>query len=135
MKAARVMLVIVSAVLVASGFHLCSSNRDLEVALGVRKLPSSMREKKVRSSAFTDYSVFAFFRVDPADFASILAARPYKRREFPDGPRNPMKKVFPGLPPFDASDVYEWSTADLQAHCTLWSDAKRSEVFLLYSAD
>ena len=56
---------------VAGWLYLFSPKRDLEVALGMKRLPGSLTNEKVRVDSWQDYSVGAFFEIDPGDMRGL----------------------------------------------------------------
>lgn len=101
--------------------YLFSPKRDLEVALGVKRLPASLKNEKVRVDSWTDYSADAYFEIDPTDMRRLLTVRPYeevvvspilKKKIGEPSPSGPAGfYFFPEVPRFDTKRRWEWEQA------------------------
>jgi hypothetical protein len=120
-------------------FWFLSPSRDLEVALGVKRLPASVHNVDMKVDAWTDYSVRAYFEIDPKDFERLLGVRSYEqvRTEILGIKVASIK----GLASFAraARDMnvdfeYQWKGAK-STSCNLFTDASKRRVVVIYGTD
>lgn len=136
---------VVLAVLAAVGagfFHMTSDRRDLEVALGVNRVPGSLREVEIKTDIWTDYSVYARFRIKPEDLAQLLSARSYEEVKVPEilglnirQFRPPPSDMFPQSPPVEVMNLFEWEREAPFARCQIWVNGDLSAGYIQYSTD
>jgi hypothetical protein len=121
----------IALVCVAGWLHLSSPKRDLEVALGVKRLPASLTYEKVRVDSWQDYSVDAVFEVEPEDMRRLLAARPYTEV------RPPLPaSFFSEVSRFEVKYLFEWQPDQRDfLRCQLWVSGDFSKACLRYLAD
>jgi hypothetical protein len=120
-------------------YVLFPASTDLKVALGVERLPASLKRSHVHTQAFQNYVVCAYFEISPHDFETLLSARTYARRE-PDH-KHVGGAWWPELA-FDAAEMFEWERTVVRgvstqavARCSLYTDAGKTRVYLVYGAD
>jgi hypothetical protein len=126
------------------GLHLSSPKRDLEVALGVKRLPGSLKHERVRTDSWTDYSVDAYFQIHPEDMRRLLTVRPYAEVQAPRTlemeigefrPPTPAS-FFPDVPGFDVKHLLEWQPdPDGFLRCQIWVSGDFTKAYLHYTAD
>ena len=128
----------------AGWLYLTSPKRDLEVALGVKRLPGSLTHEKVRVDSWQDYSVDAFFEADPEDMRRLLAARPYTEFKVPQSLkmeigefRPPLPaSFFPDVPRFEVKHVLECQQErDDFLLCQIWVSGDFSKAYIRYVTD
>lgn len=121
--------------------YLLSSRRDLEVALGTSSLPWSLRNAQVRTDSWTDYSVDAYFEIDPDDMRKLLKNRPYEAAK--RLPRQlggnfaavPGWDYFPEIEPFEVAHVFELERHEPIFVSRIWLNKDYSKACIRYSVD
>lgn len=128
---------------VAGWLYLTSPKRDLEVALGAKRLPRSLRQEKVRVDSWQDYSVDAFFEVAPDDLRGLLALRAYSEVEAPKilglaiGEFRPPlpASYFSDVPSFEVKHLFEWQPNPNDfLSCQIWVSGDFTKAYIRYSA-
>jgi len=129
---------------VAGWLHVTSPKRDLEVALGVERLPGSLMHEKVRVDSWQDYSVDGFFEADPEDMRRLLAARPYTEVKVPQSLKMEIGEFrpplpassFPDVPRFEVKHVLECQQeTDDFLLCQIWVSGDFSKAYIRYATD
>ena len=137
----RWIIVAILAVLAAGIIYLLSSRRDLEVALGVKSLPWSLRNAQVRTDGWTDYSVNAYFEIGPDDMRELLKKRPYEEaKRLPASAggnfaRIPRWSFFPDTEPFEVSQVFELETHEPIFVSRIWVNEDYTKAYVEYGVD
>ena len=134
----RIIIAAVVAASLAAAQYLLSDRRDLEAALKVDRLPWSVRNEAVRIDSWTDYSVAAYFEVDPEDLRQLLTRRPYveatPHAEFGFLSKPPFD-FFPERERFKVAHLFEWETEEPFAACSIWTNAECTKAFVSYVVD
>ncbi len=117
----------------------CKSEDDgresLKLALGLRALPSSVKNVRYGEDAWTDYIVHVYCEVAPSDFAALLSGRGLKKSDYQPAPYRIQPPAYAKkIPAFTAVETYHWSGGGL-TDCTLVTNAKHDRVYVVYGAD
>ncbi|MEK7951207.1 hypothetical protein [Luteolibacter soli] len=126
--------------------YLFSPKRDLEVALGVKRLPGSLKHERVRVDNWTDYLVDSYFEIDPADMRCLLAVRPYEEVVTPSILKTKIRAApsskpagfyfFPEVPRFETKHRWEWEPTPGVAdspRCEISVSEDFSKAYIQYS--
>jgi hypothetical protein len=113
--------------------------------LGVKPLPGSLKNEKVRVDSWTDYSADAYFEIDPAEMRRLLTLRPYEEVVIPSilrkkiGERSPSGPAgfyfFPEVPRFEPKHRWEWEQApwlDDSPRCEISVSEDFSKAYIHY---
>ena len=128
-------------VLAAGMCYLMSSRRDLEVALGTSSLPWSLRNAQVRTDPWTNYSVDAYFEIDPDDMRELLKNRPYEAaKRLPPQFGGSFSAVpgwdyFPEIKPFEVAHVFELVKHEPIFVSRIWLNEDYFKACIRYSVD
>ena len=110
----------------------------LKIALA-GQTPTGIRELHVKEDAWTDYTVFAYFRCDPSSLRTILQKPPFVRSQI-----QPSEFSFSQTPFSDLSmrpamqDVLIFERTDLErfkGFCRIYTDSKFSFAYITYGVD
>lgn len=102
-------------------------------------MPEGIREQHVLEHAFTDYTVFAYIRCDPASLRNILERPPFVLSSVRYDAYSFKNSAFPevSLLP-DAKNVSCYNRADLKDSngvCYAYTDASFSFAYIIYGVD
>ncbi|MCW1925595.1 hypothetical protein OKA05_23760 [Luteolibacter arcticus] len=97
----------------------------------------------MRIDSWTDYSVAAFFEIDPKDLRNLLTVRSYEEEKVPPTlgmeiaefrPPFPAS-VIPNVPKFGVKHYYQWEQNETSSRCQLWVSGDFTKAYLHYSTD
>lgn len=127
-----IVLAILGVIIVVSvTLYLSSPRRDVEVALGLRFLPFSIRNIRTSVDVWTDYVVRGYFEIDPRDFERTLTARDYSTNHYSPYPLRD-ELVLPGKS-IEATTLYSWN--DPSSSCVLQTDDTHEWIYFEYGTD
>lgn len=109
----------------------------VRIALAGQK-PSGIQELHVKEDSWTDYSVSAYFRCDPASLRSILEKHPFTRSHYYPDSFSFTETPFPELRDRPGpQDVITFSRIDLEESglCRVYTDSKFSFAYITYAVD
>lgn len=111
--------------------HLFHSDRDAEVALGLKHLPWSAHNILISTDAWTDYVVRGYIEVSTEDFDLITHSRVYERMEHPA--HKLSEEPLLSRKTLTSTTSYYWHQGD--SHCEIMCDSTHSWIWFIYSTD